>query len=215
MRSLLMAVRDWLLPGQAEPAGFGAYSYLLFAAPPRDVERERHLRVLMAYVRQLPERAEVESYLQKSQLNLFQLPLRQIPKLPANPGSAGDAALRASAERLLADYDHVRAQVLLAGLGLPAGSRGPLLVTRVPAVLATSGGDQLLIEDMSRVEPVVAEQWMALSADLVNRQRHWDRRVLTQLALEVRNLIAQVASAVPDIDTESRKWVRVSELRPR
>jgi hypothetical protein len=209
----LVAVRGWLLSGEPEPTGFGAYSYLLFPTPPLDTQRELHLRLLMAYLRQLSDKAEIEPMLGRARLNLFQLPLKSVPKLPANPGATGDAGWRASAELLLQAYDHARAQVLMAGLRIAPGAGGPLLVTFVPAAKGTQEPDRRLIEDLSRAEPVVAEQWLTHSLELARRSEGWTGGRLQWFALQVRNLIAQVASAVPDIDARTQEWVRVSELK--
>ena len=47
----LLSAKRYLLPGEVEAPGYGLYSYVLFAAPPRDTEENaRYLKIIEAYL---------------------------------------------------------------------------------------------------------------------------------------------------------------------
>jgi len=185
------------ISGSDEPPGYGAYAYLLFASPPRESERERHLAVLAAFLRQVSDAAELERYADKGTLDLMLLPLRQAPSLPLNLRAASDAQLRSAAESLLAAYDYARAQALLARSDkAPLGS-GPYLLRRTRP-MAAAGGGPWMFEDMNAVDPSLADVWMRWSMRLATAPRAWNGDALAGLALQLRNVIAHAARALPD-----------------
>lgn len=205
---LLTGRRLWI-SGSDEPPGYGAYAYLLLASPPREPERERHLAVLAAFLRQLSDAAELERYVDKDTLNLMLLPLRYAPTLPLNLRTASDAQLRSAAQALLAAYDYARAEVLLARLGKTQLGSGPYLLTRT-LPMAAAGAAPWVFEDMNAVDPSLADTWMRWSMRLATAPRAWDGDALAGLALQLRNVIAHAARALPnppDLAEALPRWV--------
>jgi hypothetical protein len=96
-----------------------------------------------------------------------------------------------------------------------SGAPGPILLTLLtllaPAAEATAG-ELVLMEDMSAVAPVVAGAWMRFVLRSSSETRNWSAGAMERTALNVRNLIAQVARSVPDINSRSREWVTVARL---
>lgn len=205
--------RHFLMRDREEPRGYAALSYLLFPAPPVLAERERFLRVLSAWLRQLPPTVEMEQYVERDQLTLFLLPLREIPVLKLDADAADPQPFRTAAQALLANYDHPRAQALLAKMGMPAAGPGPLLVTRQ----ASPGGDAgpQLVEDFGAVDPVIAEQWMRWSLSLVSQPRERSAESLQRVAMTLRNVIAHVARGLPNGGAGARDWISVAAAPAR
>ena len=203
--------RDWLLAGSDEPAGYGGYGYLLLRSAPRDAERERPLRVMIAYLRQLPAVGELGRYARRDEIRINLLPLRELPAAVAQAlrGNPSDADLRRAAELLLDAYDHARAQAILARLGVQRAGDGPFLITLTQPASAAGAG-KMLIEDMSAVEPAVAEAWMRQATRLGQEPQAWSGSTLRRIELLMRNSIAQIASALPDSGFKTRQWVVVA-----
>lgn len=206
-RAALLPARHFLQSGSDEPLGYGVYTYFLLASPPRDEERERHVALLVAYLRQLDEHGELERYLSPGRLNLWLLPLRFVPQLPLNLRAAPDAALGRAAQDLLAAYDYGRAKVILAQTGTRAVASGPyLLTTRQPA---TQQAQQVvLMQDMSAVDARVAEEWLRWASRLAAPPRVWSDESLSRLALALRSMVASAARSLPDAGARSQQWVR-------
>jgi hypothetical protein len=208
---LLTARRLWI-SGSDEPPGYGAYAYLLLASPPLESERERHLAVLVAFLRQFSDAAELERYVEKGKLNLMMLPLRYAPRLPLNLRTASDAQLRSAAQALLAAYDYARAEVLLARLVKAPHGSGPYVLTRT-LPMAAAGASLSMFEDMNAVDASLAEAWMRWSMRLATAPRAWNGDTLAVLALQLRNVIAHAARAVPyppDLAEALPRWVTLA-----
>jgi hypothetical protein len=203
--------RHFLTRDREEPRGYAALAWLLLPAPPAPAERERCLRVLAAWLRQLPPTAEMEQYVERDRLTLFLLPLRDAPALKGDADGADPQAPRAAAQALLAAYDHARAQALMAKMGLAAAGPGPLLVTRqaVPAGEAQAQAAQM-VEDFGAVDPSIAEAWMRWSLSLVAQPRERSAEALQRVAMTLRNVIAHVARGLPDGGAGARDWIRVA-----
>ena len=128
------------------------------------------------------------------------------------PEAALYNALLIAAADLLSAYDHARAQALLARLQVRPARSGPVLVTLLAPASEAAVGTGLLVEDMSSAAPVVAGAWMRFALRSSSESRSWFAGALERAALNVRNLIAQVARSVPDIDAQARDWVTVAQL---
>ena len=208
--------RHFLARDRDEPRGYAALSYLLLPSPPAAAaERERCVRVIAAWLRQLPPTAEMEQYVERNELTLFLLPLRDVPPLKLDgQGGADPQAYRAAAQTLLASYDHVRAQALLARMGLATAGSGPWLVTRQAAPPGSPPPAQL-VEDFGAVDPSISEAWMHWSLSLVSQPREGSGEALQRVAMTLRNVIAHVARSLPDGGAGAREAIRVSTAPAR
>lgn len=208
--------RHFLVREREEPGGYAALAYLLIPAQPAPAERERCLRLLAAWLRLLPPTAEMELYVERDQLTLFLLPLREIPELKLDAGSSDrheQAAWRAAAQKLLSQYDHVRAQAILAKWGLAGAGPGPLLVTRQAP--GSGDGSTQLVEDFANVDLVIVEPWLRWSLSLISQPRERSTEALQRVAMTLRNVIAHVARDLPDGGAVARDGVRVAAVPAR
>ncbi len=187
----LVSAKRHLLPGEAEAAGYGLYSYLLLPAPPRDEdERQRFLKTLEAYLWVLQD---VDDYLARhlppAQLNATYIPLK------APPARADTGPQRAAA--VLAVYDYAAANVLLQKAGAdPRG--GPYLVSTLEP-LSRAGTAARLQEDLTGVTPELAWDWIRHFTFLAAQQRSWSDAALRRFALNLRNVIAVGARVTPQV----------------
>jgi hypothetical protein len=194
-----------------EPRGYAAVGYLLLPAPPAAADRERFLRVLEAWLRQLPDVADLELYVERNQLTLYLLPVREMPTLKLQTGSDDPRVWREAARLVLAHYDHARAQALMARMGFAAGGAGPFLLTR-PSV---PGGRPvtLMVEDLSTVDPGIAEVWMRWSLQLGSQPRELTGEAMQRAALTLRNVIAHLARGLPGGGAATRDSIRLVAAR--
>jgi len=207
--------RHLLARDREEPRGYAALSYLLLPSPPVAAERERSLRVIAAWLRQLPPTSEMEQYVERNELTLFLLPLREVPPLKLDSsGGADSQAYRAAAQTLLENYDHARAQALLARMGLAAAGPGPWLVTR-QAAPPGSPPPALLVEDFGAVDASIVDAWMRWSLSLVSQPREGSAEALGRVAMTLRNVIAHVARSLPDGGARAREAIRVAAAPAR
>lgn len=207
--------RHFLVRDRDEPRGYAGLSYLLLLSPPVGAERERCLRVLAAWLRRLPPTAEMELYVERNELTLFLLPVRDVPPLKLDgPGSPDPQTYRAAAQALLASYDHARAQALLARMGVVVAGAGPWLVTR-QAAPPGSPPPALLIEDFGAVDPSIVEAWMHWSLSLVSQPREGSAEALQRVAMTLRNVIAHVARGLPDGGAGARDAIRLATAPAR
>lgn len=204
-RSRLEA-RAFLLPmPKKEPKGYGLYSYLLFQTAPRDdVERNRYLKALEAYLLVFRPTEEAELYRLRSELNLTLVPVRYNVTLPvdlSNPATA-----RKAAETVLAAYDHARAQDLLDSMGRAGVKGGPYLFSRMP----TDAKDKTRVFfDMSRVEPQLVFDWVQAFSWLTAEERSWSQAALDKLARNTRNVVAVTARSSPEVLGALMEWIKV------
>lgn len=205
--------RHFLIRDREEPRGYAALGFLLLPSPPAPAERERCVRVLSAWLRHLPPTAEMELYVERDQLTLYLLPLRDIPALKLDADPADPHALRAAALALLAAYDHSRAQALMAKMGISGAGPGPLLVTRTASPNGDLGAQ--LVEDFGAIDPVIVEPWMRWSLSLVSQPRERSVEALQRVAMTLRNVIAHVARGLPGGGADARDRIRVVAMPAR
>jgi hypothetical protein len=186
-RGLLSGRALWL-QNQREPTqGYGLYSVLLFAAPPKDrQERARYLKALEAYLLLVQPMTQLERHRPKSQLNVILSPVTRSIQLSDDPIDEKQAA--ETAVRVLEAYDYARAQALLDDLGLTSRN-GPYLVSRVSVSSRPAAPDTRLLFDMSHVVPEHAWDWTRTFCWLAAQERSWSEVALQKLLLNIRNAI--------------------------
>ncbi len=210
MAGMARARHLWLRD-QDEPRGYAALGYLLLPAPPAAADRERYLRVLESWLRQMPAVADLELYAERNQLTLFLLPLREMPALKLQAGVDDPQALRETARVLLAHYDHARAQALMARMGVAAGGAGPFLLTR-PSTPGAGPATQM-VEDLSAVDPGIVEVWMRWSLQLGSQPRELTAESMQRVALTLRNVIAHLARGLPGGGATTRDSIQIFAAR--
>ena len=194
-----LAARVLLVHGTDEPAGFGQYSYLLFDAAPADAQqRQRQLRAVESYLREIDTLEQLADLRPPSQLNLTMLPVVKVVVLPARLNDAG--AIRAAAERVLAEFDYPRAKHLLDLLGKQAPRGGVALVSRQTP--AASGDAPWLVMNLSTVSPQLAADWVRAFCWLSAQERGWGEASTLRLRLGLRNALAVAADQLGEALTD-------------
>ncbi|MDE2372442.1 MAG: hypothetical protein KGN16_25980 [Burkholderiales bacterium] len=194
-----LAARVLLVRGTDEPAGYGEYSYLLFASAPDDArQRELQLRAVESYLREVDALEQLADLRPPSQLNLTMLPVLRAVSLPAR--FQEPEAVRAAAERVLADFDYPRAKHLLDLLGKQAPRGGVALASRqTPA----AGGDApWLVMNLSMVSPQLAADWVRAFCWLSAQERGWGEAAGLRLGLGLRNALAVAADQLGEVLTD-------------
>lgn len=196
LRSDRITARALLLPAQSEPEGYGLTGWLLLPAPARDeAERQRHREAIDAWLRELvPAESLLAHYERASQIALTILPVRTKVELP-DPGDSA-ARRREVVEQLLSAYDHARAQLVLADLGLIGQGRGPYLAAHEAMLPETQAADRLLL-DMSGVSNAVMTDWLVHFKWVAAQQRSWGALAVHRFGLNLRNVLAASATATP------------------
>lgn len=190
------AGRVWLRTGGREPAGFGAYTYLLFSAP-AEATNGRQKQAVEALLKRISEMSEMQKQFEKQQLSLVSLPVKELPKKDSN------------ADAVLAIYDYPRARKLLNTID-PALRVGPYLVT-VPAPLESANSADRIVQDLSSAPPDVIEFWVGSYFDQLAQQSLWGRPFEPSVTLRLRTLAAVIGLAIPDVTSA---YERVIKLLP-
>jgi hypothetical protein len=186
---------SFLLPATSEPPGYGLYTYLLLGAPPGEGARERHRKVVEAYLELVPALVELERYVPRASLNVAYLPVRMSP---------GETV---SADRVLDRYDHARARSLLRLL--PGDRRdGPYLVsTLTPLGAAVNAPSRYLVQDLSAVPPHLATTWVKEFLNQTAQERFWEERTAQALAMRLRLTVSVLAAGLPEVRQALDSWI--------
>ncbi|MDM0021094.1 hypothetical protein [Variovorax saccharolyticus] len=189
----------FLVRGQAEPAGYGLYSYFLLGAPPDEQARERVLKSIDAFLKTTPSLAALEAVFERGELNANQMPVD------------APAPDRPSAQWILEHYDYVRARAILARID---GSlrKGPYLVS----VLETAGTRgpmpaPLLLQDLSTVPAHLVGDWYRLFLDQAAQEQFWESRRLEAVGVRMRTIVGVLAEGLPEVQGAVKQWVKWSK----
>jgi hypothetical protein len=189
----------FLVRGQAEVPDYGLYSYFLLGSPPNQTTRERYLKAIEAYLRLVPEIAELEKVnIRRSELNAAYLPT-EVP--------AGDGA---SAEWVLEHYDYARARAVLR---LLPGSRrdGPYIVSALRPLTSADGSavaaGEYLFQDLSAVPPHLTSAWITEFLNQAAQERFWEAKTGQRLVLNLRVTIGIMGAGLPEVKKALDTWI--------
>jgi hypothetical protein len=198
----VMQARAQLLPNAAEEAGYGLYSYLLLpAVPAPDDDRARARLALDAWARMTRELAEFRVAPQeRAAVNVNYIPLRR--------AVAATEAGAASADSLLAAYDHARAQRLLRRL---PGVRvdGVYLVSVPRRPLTAVNGEvsgPFIVQDLSHVPITVVQSWVRYFLALAAQERFGEGLAFRRLVLQTRTAVGVAAIGLPQVGHSIADW---------
>jgi hypothetical protein len=171
--------RATLARGDIEPAGYGAYSYILL---PRVEPQNQRYRALVAAWATLPE-APAEPDASAEALNLTYLLTLQRP-------SASESS---NSEWLLAHYDTTRAARIAFGHHLSGA--GPFIVTRTtPATFAT-GDEPVAVIDLSDSSVESMQAWLNYFVRVSERPDRWAMNGATAWAIRVHDQLFALGGA--------------------
>ncbi|MBX3329865.1 MAG: hypothetical protein KF722_05660 [Nitrospira sp.] len=202
-RGGLISARQFLLPNKAEKLNYGLYSYLLFSAPPKNLEEKaRYLRILGSC---LSIMQDIDDFLERQQppgeLNATYIPVTKVPK-PGNSSAEW-------AENTLAAYDYAAAQILLSKLSTTYQD-GPYLISVLkPLSKAGSPVPVHLFQDFTGVVPDHASNWVKHFTYLAAQQRSWQDQSLRQFHLKMRNLLAVAGIVTPELVNSVKTLVQI------
>jgi len=189
--------RCLLPPGMDEQRGFGLYSYLLLDERQNGQNRARYLVVIREVVDQL---SSIEDLLRADsdlrRFNVLYIPVTRVVNI-----DEGDWGLAAA--KILDAYDYARARILLASINAHY-QRGPYLISSLqPIPMASPFQPPYLSQDMSGVDPSLAQEWVRRFIRLGAQQSPWDESLAERIASNPRNSIQQLTAVVIPL-----AWVR-------
>jgi hypothetical protein len=189
--------RDLLVKGSVEVAGYGLYSYVLFAGRPTSESKPRYLAVVKACLDEIQTIGGLEGNgMPKSRLNVAYIPI--ISKAPKTVDE----------NWVLDNYDYDRATVLLTYL--PENYKrhqGPYLVSHTAPLAAESTG-QFLYQDLSVVNERLATAWIQHFLDQASQEHFWEANKAEDFALGLRNFVADAAPDIENIKSATALWIQ-------
>jgi len=180
------AMRDLLVRGSDERAGYGLYSYILLGARPDDGNRALYQAVLEAYLRL--DDTDLRMYFPIRQLNATFVPVDTAPT------AAPDTTW------VLDHYDYARARSLLVRLNIREGD-GPFIISALRPIAASDGPGLYLRQDLSLVPVSIVPEWMRLFRSQTTQQRVVQQRALGSLALQLHTMLAVAATGLPMVQS--------------
>ena len=177
-----------LIGDQAETAGYGLYSYVLFESPPNAETRPIYLAVISSCLREIPDLAGLETkYPNKKKLNAMYIPVT---------GDSTDSKSPQKTEEILQHYNYERAQAILNRLPTVQKNGGPYMLSSLEPVSSNGSLSVSLYQDLSVVrlasnqvdQPKMAYEWVLDFVDRVSTPQStaWDRTTLGNFSDEVR-----------------------------
>jgi Carboxypeptidase regulatory-like domain len=177
--------RDFLQPLTPEAAGYGLYSYFLFASRPTDATEKRYAAALGAFLQFIDEIRTLQSGGAKpAELNITYLPVGQEVRTGTPP------------EDILKFYDFARAKVLMSKLPGKLRTGGPYLVSTLQPLSNPQAPEHFLCQDLSIVPPTVVVLWFNEFTLQTARQQFWRPDTLSQFMLTLRTDIEVAADTV-------------------
>jgi hypothetical protein len=182
-----------LIGDQAETAGYGLYSYVLFDSPPTAETKPHYLAVILACLKEFPDLGGLETKYRPEMLNAMYIPLTGDIKSPSLEQSEHNR-LKLQAEEILQQYNYTRAQTILNQLSKIQRNGGPYLVSSLKPVSNGSGTDPFLFQDLAAVRLVASQddqknmayEWVLDFVDRVSNPQltAWNRDTLVKFGDE-------------------------------
>ena len=189
--------RALLISDQAEEAGYGLYSYLLFESPPDAEAKPVYLAAIRACLKEFPDLGRLEKAYPRAALNAMFMPVRRDmkdAKVPS-PEQLEQERLKSWAEEILQWYNYGRSQAILNRLAMVQKNGGPYLVSSLGPVSSGTGTNPFLFQDLSAVRLVPRQEdqttmvyeWVLDFVDRVSNPRPvaWDYAVLAKFGNEM------------------------------
>ena len=120
----------FLVGNQAEGAGYGLYSYLLFGAPPNAANRNLYLQAISACIRGMPDIKSLEDAgFDRHELNVTYLLISEpLPRAFSRESGLAPHTITLLDQWILDHYDYTRARSLLRFLR-DARRDGPYIIS--------------------------------------------------------------------------------------
>ncbi|WP_141654400.1 hypothetical protein [Candidatus Nitrospira nitrosa] len=179
--------RTLLVDNQAETAGYGLYSYVLFASPPTAQTKPLYIAIISACLTEFPDLGRLTPEHSSESLNVIHLPVRRNISAPR-------------AEEILEYYSYERAQTILGQFSRIQKNGGPYLLSSLAPVSDSHRYSPSLYQDLSAVYLVsnpgahtdIAKDWVLSFVEQVNRPKVWDRATLATFTDEILGKIQPV-----------------------
>jgi hypothetical protein len=187
-----------LTDNQAEAAGYGLYSYVLFESPPTTETKPIYLAVILACLKEFPDLEGLAKKYRPELLNAMYIPVTgdtadfKTPTLEQpeqNP-------MKSKAEEILQRYNYGRAQTILTQLAKIQRNGGPYLVSSLKPTSSDRGTSPFVLQDLSVVrlasnqedQKKMAYEWVLDFVDRVSNPQSaaWNRATLENFGDELR-----------------------------
>lgn len=187
-----------LIGDQAEAAGYGLYSYVLFESPPTSETKPIYLAVILACLKEIPDLGGLEKKYRPESLNAMYIPITGASTdAQISPSDQPEAVrMKAKAEEILQRYNYGRAQAILKRISTVQKNGGPYLLSSLAPVSSSTRIGLALYQDLSAVHFVsdqddqkqMAYEWVLDFVDRVSNPQStaWDRTTLGNFSDEVR-----------------------------
>lgn len=176
--------RALLIGDQAEVAGYGLYSYVLFESPPTPETKPIYLAVISSCLKEFPDLGGLAQRYRPQSLNAMYIPVTSALSEP-------------KAEEILQQYNYERAQAILNALPKIQKNGGPYLVSSLAPVSSSENPAVSLYQDLSAVRQVsspdgqvkMAYEWVLDFVDRVSNPQPtaWNRDTLVKFGDEFRD----------------------------
>ena len=196
------AERDLLVRGSQEAERYGLYSYILLGSRPDDSNSERFAAVLQSYL--ALEQIRLETHFKTNELNATYVP---VDKAPTD---------NLSVPWLLDHYDYSLSRFLLRRLQILDGD-GPYIVS----ALHPLGGEDspetfkkgtYIFQNLSTVPVSVIPLWMKQFHNQTSQQRVWQNRSISDLALNMRTILAVASEGLPMVRQAVSEWIATKSV---
>ena len=192
------AARAFLIAKQPEGAGYGLYSYLLFAAPPTPATRDLYRAAVTAYFEYLQPVEQLQAYRSRERLNVTYVPVKEPPPRAVATFEGGATDPAGATAWVLEHYDYARADVLLSTLG-GTPHDGPYLVSCLRALSVSDEPGTYLRQDLSGTPPEFVRAWLGEFLRQAATPADWNRTSLSKFVLTLRTAAAVSGSRWPQI----------------
>lgn len=176
--------RALLIGDQAESAGYGLYSYVLFESEPTPESKPIYLAVISACLKEIPDLGGLAQKYRPESLNAMYIPVTE-------------TVIGSQAEEILQQYNYERAKTILDRLSKIQRNSGPYLVSSLKPVSTSNDTSPFLYQDLSAVRLVSSQEdqrkmaydWVLDFVDRVSNPQSsaWNRATLEQFSGEMRD----------------------------
>ncbi len=182
--------RAFLVRKDAEEAGYGLYSYIVFSKPVNKGNVELYTAVMKAFLKMETVQDFEAHGVERQELNITYLPLDKFYPLGKLP----------EPKWFLQHYDYARAKVILRALPDVEGE-GPFIFSyKAPLNSETEiNPGMLLRQDLSGVPPRLAFLWVDEFVNQAQKENYWDSSILASFKLGLRKTIAVAAEAFTEV----------------
>jgi hypothetical protein len=191
-----------LARGEDEEAGFGLYSYLLFARQPSPDMEAKYIAVIQQLLYAAPAaHALIKSGLPRSAINNTFIPV-------VTAQNVERLTVIQQARWILANYDYARARIILRSFAEPMRD-GPYFVSAsTPLGRTAAAADAAIMQDLTLTTVNNVGRWVEQFIEQASRQDFRRPESKGQLLLQLRNGLSVIAALGPSVISNVEQLVK-------